>query len=62
MATDERVRQAAGLADKAAEVIDRMKVGSWDSAEALALASIAKSLVVIADHVSRDAGGDPGAR
>ena len=46
------------LADQAAEVAAKMKPGTWDAVQALALVSIAQSLATIADqhqcHQHRD--------
>ena len=42
------VRAAADLADQALAQVGRLKVGTWDSVQALALVSIAKSLAVLA--------------
>ena len=39
---------AADLADQASAQVGRLKVGTWDSVQALALVSIAKSLAVLA--------------
>jgi len=39
---------AQGLADQAAEVAAKMKPGTWDAVQALALVSIAQSLATIA--------------
>ncbi len=49
MDKDERLVTAAELTDKAVEVASRLKSGSWESAQTLALLSIAKSLEVIAE-------------
>ena len=38
------------LADLAAEVAAKMKPGTWDAVQALALVSIAQSLATIADR------------
>jgi len=38
------------LADQAAEVAAKMKPGTWDAVQALALVSIAQSLATIADR------------
>lgn len=40
--------EAAELARRAADAASELKVGTWDSVQALALVSIAKSLSVIA--------------
>jgi hypothetical protein len=45
---------ARELADQAAEVAAKMKPGTWDAVQALALVSIAQSLASIADR--QDAG------
>ena len=41
---------AGELADQAAEVAARLKPGTWDAVQALALVSIAQSLASIADR------------
>ena len=54
MANGDVARDAAALCDKASEVAERLKAGTWDSVQALALVSIAKSLVAInADRRAR---------
>ena len=45
---------ARELADQATEVATRLKPGTWESVQALALASIAQSLASIAERA------DPG--
>ena len=45
---------AQELADQAAEVAAKMKPGTWDAVQALALVSIAQSLATIAGR--QDAG------
>lgn len=47
-ATSRGVETAEALAKQAADVVGRLKVGGWESAQALALISIANSLSVIA--------------
>ena len=44
------VQAAAELAQKAASVAEKLKPGSYDSVQALALVSIAHSLSVLAEH------------
>ena len=51
MSADVRVAEAADLSRKAAEIAGKLKAGGWESAQTLALISIAKSLVVLADQV-----------
>ena len=41
---------AQEFADQAAEVAAKMKPGTWDAVQALALVSIAQSLATIADR------------
>lgn len=53
MATDDEVTQAANLSQKASEIADRLKPGTWEAVQTLALISIAKSLVVLADQASQ---------
>jgi len=48
MSDEEQLRQAAELADQAVAATARLKVGTWESVQSLALVSIAKSLVVLA--------------
>jgi hypothetical protein len=45
---NESVTAAQNLARQAEELTGKMKVGGWESIQALALISIAKSLAVIA--------------
>jgi len=45
MNTDENARLAAEYADKAAEVASKLKPGTWDAVQSLALLSIAQSMV-----------------
>ncbi len=56
MATDDRVAQAAAQADKASDVAGRLKTGSWESAQTLALISIANSLAVLAERAAQAPG------
>jgi len=44
------VQAAADFAQRAASVADKLKPGTYDSAQALALVSIAHSLSVLAEH------------
>jgi hypothetical protein len=44
------VQTAADFANEAAKVAEKLKPGTYDSAQALALISIAHSLSVLADH------------
>jgi hypothetical protein len=47
---------AKELADQAADVAAKLKPGSWESVQALALTSIAQSLAVMAQDHERDRG------
>jgi hypothetical protein len=51
----DQVRSAVDLARQAEELSAKLKAGSWESAQTLALISIAKSLSVIAGNAT-----DPG--
>lgn len=53
MNTDKNAQLAADYANKAAEVASKLKPGTWDSVQSLALLSIAHSLV------AQDAAGKP---
>jgi hypothetical protein len=44
------VQAAADFAHQAASIAQKLKPGTYDSAQALALVSIAHSLAVLADH------------
>lgn len=44
------VQAAADFAHQAASIAQKLKPGGYDSAQALALVSIAHSLAVLADH------------
>ena len=48
----DQLRSAENLARQAQEIIAKMKLGSWESAQTLALISIAQSLSVIAGRAS----------
>ncbi|MEV8181727.1 hypothetical protein [Specibacter sp. NPDC078692] len=45
MNSDENARLAADYANKAADVASKLKPGTWDAVQSLALLSIAQSLV-----------------
>ena len=45
---------AQELADQAAATAQKLKPGTWESVQALALASIAQSLVALADRDASD--------
>jgi hypothetical protein len=45
---------AKDLADQATDIAAKLKPGSWDSVQALALASIAQSLAAMAENQGRD--------
>jgi hypothetical protein len=45
---------AKELADQAAGIAEKLKPGSWDSVQALALVSIAQSLAEMAKDQGRD--------
>jgi hypothetical protein len=48
----DQLRSAENLARQAQEITAKMKVGSWESAQTLALISIAQSLSVIAGRAA----------
>ena len=52
MDADQRPAQAAELSQKAYEIASGLKAGGWESAQVLALVSIAKSLAVLAEQIS----------
>jgi hypothetical protein len=52
MDADQRTAQAAELSQKAYEIASGLKSGGWESAQVLALVSIAKSLAVLAEQIS----------
>ena len=45
---------AQELADRATEAMTKLKPGSWESVQAIALVSIAQSLASLADSRTRD--------
>jgi hypothetical protein len=53
MATTGSAAEAADLARRADEVAAKLKAGTWDSVQALALLSIAKSLSAMASSSDR---------
>ena len=44
---------AQALADQATEIAEKLKPGTWEAVQALALASIAQSLAAIAEEQAR---------
>ncbi len=54
--TNPAAQDAADLARRADEVSAKLKAGTWDSVQALALVSIAKSLSVLAAAATSDPG------
>lgn len=50
------VQRAEDLARQAEELTQKMKVGGWESIQALALISIARSLSAIAGRAAADEG------
>ncbi len=50
MSGEDNLRTASGYARQAAEVAARLKPGTYDAVQALALVSIAHSLAVLAER------------